>query len=119
MDFYCDEILAGRTPVQRVIETDIVLSFHHTQPFWPVHIVIIPTKRLGSLTELSNASAPVVSEMLSVAADICRRVVAEHGGPRLSANCGNYQSTPHLHFYVHHGERLRDEKGNAILSHPP
>src|SRR5690242_17694478 len=32
-DFYCDEVLSGRTPVKTVSETDNVLAFHHTRPF--------------------------------------------------------------------------------------
>ena len=27
-DFYCDEALSGRTPVEVVVETDDVLAFH-------------------------------------------------------------------------------------------
>jgi histidine triad (HIT) family protein len=36
-DFYCDEALSERTLVEVVAETDEVLAFHHTRPFWPVH----------------------------------------------------------------------------------
>jgi hypothetical protein len=36
-DFYCDEALSGRTPVKVVRETDGVLAFHHTRPYWAVH----------------------------------------------------------------------------------
>jgi histidine triad (HIT) family protein len=38
-DFYCDEALSGRTPVDVVAETDAVLACRHTRPFWPLHIV--------------------------------------------------------------------------------
>lgn len=41
-DFYCDEALSGRTPVEIVVETEDVLAFRHTRPFWPVHIVVVP-----------------------------------------------------------------------------
>lgn len=27
-DFYCDEVLSGKTVVQKVIETDNVLAYH-------------------------------------------------------------------------------------------
>ena len=33
-DFYCDEVLSGRTPVNKVLETENVLAYHHTRPFW-------------------------------------------------------------------------------------
>ena len=48
-DFYCDEALSRRTPIEVVVETDEVLAFRHTRPFWPVHIVVIP-KQTGTVT---------------------------------------------------------------------
>lgn len=41
-DFYCDMALSGKVPLDIVAETEQVLAFHHTRPFWPVHIVVIP-----------------------------------------------------------------------------
>jgi histidine triad (HIT) family protein len=32
-DFYCNEVLSGRTAVQIVAETENVLAFHHTRPY--------------------------------------------------------------------------------------
>ena len=116
MDFYCDEVLAGRVSVERLIETENVLAFHHTQPFWPVHIVVIPKKHIPSLANFQPADLLIIQELLSIASDICRQVVAEHGGCRVSTNCGDYQSTKHLHFYIHHGKRLREENGTPISS---
>jgi histidine triad (HIT) family protein len=114
VDFYCDQILSGRVPVDRVAETGNVLAFHHTQPYWPVHIVIIPKRHIASLAELSPEDMPVVQEMIQVASEVCRKIVAEKGGCRLSTNCGDFQTTGHLHFYVHYGNRLRNADGVPI-----
>ena len=114
MDFYCDEVISGRVPVQRVVETESVLAFHHTQPYWPVHIVIVPKRHIPSLAALESGDLAVVHEMITVAAELCRQVTAEHGGCRLSSNSGDHQSTKHLHFYIHSGARIRDEQGAAI-----
>ena len=54
-DFYCDEVLSGRTPVKIVRETDNVLAYHHTRPFWPVHIVVIPKRHISSLITLEES----------------------------------------------------------------
>ncbi|WP_017187750.1 HIT domain-containing protein, partial [Alkalibacillus haloalkaliphilus] len=48
-DFYCDEVLSGKTQVNKVLETENVLAYYHTRPFWPVHIVAIPKKHISSL----------------------------------------------------------------------
>ncbi len=114
MDFYCDQVLSGRVAVQRIVETDTVLAFHHTQPYWPVHIVIVPKRHIASLADLDPGDLAVVHEMITVAADLCRQVTAEHGGCRLSTNSGDHQTTKHLHFYIHSGERIRDEHGGPI-----
>ncbi len=53
-DFYCEEVLSGRTPVERVEETGNVLAYHHTRPYWPVHVVVIPKRHVGSLVTLEE-----------------------------------------------------------------
>ena len=118
MDFYCDQVLSGRVVVQRLAETERVLAFEHTRPYWPVHIVIIPKRHMVSLAAVEPADLPVVHEMLTMAAELCERVTNEHGGCRLSSNSGTYQSTNHLHFYIHYGPRLRDEDGRVITPVP-
>lgn len=119
MDFYCDEVLSGRLPVRKLVETEQVLAFHHTQPYWPVHLVIIPKKHLGSLATVEGADMAVVREMLDVAVYLCRQMTEEHGGCRLATNCGDYQSTKHLHFYIHQGARLRNEDGSPLSPTSP
>jgi len=114
MDFYCDQVLSGRLAVLRIAETEHVLAFHHTQPYWPVHIVVVPKRHISSLATLEPGDLPVVHELLTVAADLCRRVTEEHGGCRLSSNSGNLQTTRHLHFYIHSGLRLRNEDGTPV-----
>ena len=54
-DFYCEEVLSGRTPVRKVLETENVLAYHHTRPFWPVHIVVVPKRHVPSLIDLGGA----------------------------------------------------------------
>ncbi|WP_047014083.1 HIT family protein [Paenibacillus sp. IHB B 3415] len=54
-DFYCDEVFSGKTVVQKVLETDNVLAYHHTRPFYPVHIVAIPKRHISSLMTLQDS----------------------------------------------------------------
>lgn len=113
-DFYCAQVIPGRVEVRKIVETDRVLAFHHTQPYWPVHIVIVPKKHIASLADVAPDDWPIVQEMLTIASDLSRQITAEHGGCRLSTNSGDHQSTKHLHFYIHSGPRIRDEQGVPI-----
>ena len=104
-DFYCDEVLSGKTPVKKILETERVLAYHHTRPFWPVHIVVIPKTHVGSLLSIDDNELLV--ELLDVVRSVAAKVVEEHGAARVLTNLGRYQDSKHLHFHVNSGEQLR------------
>lgn len=106
-DFYCEEALSGRTPINKLHETENVLAFHHTRPFWPVHIVVIPKKHIPSLITLEESDDAILLELIATIKQIAAQVVAEHGGARVLTNLGQYQDSKHLHFHLNYGEPLR------------
>ena len=103
-DFYCDEVLSGRTAVEIVTETTNVLAYHHTRPFWETHIVVIPKTHVASLLTVDNE---LVIELLDVVKQVAANVVAEKGAARVLTNLGAYQDSKHLHFHVNSGELLQ------------
>lgn len=103
-DFYCDEVLSGRIEVKVVRETDNVLAYHHTRPFWPVHIVVIPKRHISSLLTLEGSDAPLLLELISIVREVAKEVVAEHGAARVLTNLGKYQDSKHLHWHVSAGD---------------
>lgn len=107
-DFYCEEVLSGRTEVRKVIETEDVLAYHHTRPFWPVHIVVIPKRHINSLLTLTPADDDLLRKMISVIREVADRVVAEQGACRVLTNLGRYQDSKHLHWHVCAGDPLRE-----------
>lgn len=104
-DFYCEQVLRGLTPVLKVLETERVLAYHHTRPFWPVHIVVIPKTHVGSLLTLEDRG--LLEELVSVIRQVARQVVEERGACRVLTNLGEYQESKHLHWHVCWGEPLR------------
>ncbi|HET9448945.1 MAG TPA: HIT domain-containing protein [Steroidobacteraceae bacterium] len=96
-DFYCDEALSGRTPVKVVRETDDVLAFHHTRPYWAVHIVVVPKVHVPSLTDLGGQDVSIVHRLLDVVREVAAEVEAQYGGCRVATNLGRYQDSKHLH----------------------
>lgn len=103
-DFYCEQVLSGKTPVEVVLETDDVLAFHHTRPSWPVHIVVIPKVHAPSLTDLGDCDPSLLIELMAVVRHVAAEVNLEHGGARVLTNLGKYQDSKHLHFHVNSGE---------------
>ena len=106
-DFYCDEVLSGRTPVTKVFETAEVLAFHHTRPFYPVHVVVIPKRHIDSLLTLAEQDNDLLLELISVIRRVAVQIVDEHGACRVLTNLGDYQESKHLHWHVATGQPLR------------
>ena len=116
-DFYCDEVISGKLKVDVLFETDLVMAFHHTQPYFEQHIVIIPKAHIDSLSSYPNEPA-LNHDVFEAISFVTKYLEARYGGCRVSSNVGDYQSTKHLHWYVHAGKRLRDEAGNPIKDAP-
>lgn len=102
-DFYCEEVLSGRTPVAVVRETSNALAYHHTRPFWPVHIVVIPKRHISSLVALDESDDALLLELLRVVREVAQEVLDEHGACRVLTNLGKYQDSKHLHWHVSSG----------------
>jgi histidine triad (HIT) family protein len=106
-DFYCREVLNGRVAVEKLVETDNVLAFHHTRPAYPVHIVVIPKRHIASLLDLADKDDPLLVEMFAIMKQMAAQVVKAHGACRVVTNLGSYQDSAHLHWHVISGERFQ------------
>ncbi|WP_151732920.1 HIT domain-containing protein [Paenibacillus tengchongensis] len=106
-DFYCDEVLNGKTQVNKVLETDNVLAYHHTRPFYPVHIVAIPKRHISSLLTLDESDNELLLELLGVITQVAAQVTEQYGACRVLTNLGQYQDSKHLHWHIAYGEPLR------------
>ena len=100
-DFYCDEVFSGKTPVRKVLETENVLAYHHTRPFWPVHIVVVPKRHVASVLEVES---DLLIEIFDVIKEVAAGVFEEHGAARVLPIFGDYQDSKHLHFHINSGD---------------
>lgn len=106
-DFYCDEVLHGHRPVQKVAETENVLAFYHTRLYYPVHIVVVPKRHIASLIALESHDDLLLLELFAIIKRIVAQVVAEHEACSATTNIGNYQDSKHLHWHVIFGQPLK------------
>jgi histidine triad (HIT) family protein len=103
-DFYCDEVFSGKTPVEKVLETENVFAFKHTRPFWETHIVVVPKTHVDSLLTVESK---LLIEIMDVAKEVAAKVLEEKGAARVLTNLGDYQDSKHLHFHVYSGNQIR------------
>ncbi len=104
-DFYCDVALPRAVPLDVVHDDELVLAYHHTKPFWEVHVVVIPKRHISSLTTVEPSDETDVRALLRVVRDVARTVEQEHGAAAVLTNLGAYQDSKHLHIHVHSGPR--------------
>lgn len=102
-DFYCDEVLSGKTAVTKVYETEQTLAYFHTRPYYEHHIVVIPKKHIPSLINVAPEDEPLLLELLAAVRKVAADVTAEKGACRVITNLGRYQDSKHLHFHVAFG----------------
>lgn len=108
-DFYCEQVLSGKTEVKKVLETENVLAYYHTKPFWETHIVVIPKKHISSLLTLEGSDESLFLELFAVIKEVSAKVVEEKGAARVLTNLGKYQDSKHLHFHINSGNQIKPD----------
>src|SRR5690625_6283150 len=75
-DFYCDVALPDPDSLDVVHEDERVLVYHHTRPFWAVHLVAVPKRHIPSLTDTCGATDE----------DLCALFDADRKSTRLNSS---------------------------------
>lgn len=107
-DFYCEVALKPNADIEKLFESERVLAFRHTRPFWEEHVVIIPKEHTWDLRTVDDNS--LLGELLAVARDILKtypQEMLDEKGAKILSNLGKFQDTPHLHIHVAIGEHIR------------
>lgn len=86
-DFYCDEVLSGKTPVNVVMETNNVLAYHHTRPYYKHHIVVIPKIHIQSfISDEEENNDELLLEMMKVIKKVSADMLAQTGSSKIITN---------------------------------
>lgn len=103
-DFYCDVAIPSASQLHIVYEDDRTLAFHHTKPFWTVHIVVAPKKHIPSLTNLGDGTEEDLRSLFSAVQAVAKEIELKSGAAAITTNLGDYQDSKHLHIHVHSGK---------------
>ncbi len=87
-------------PVQRLRDTPNLLAFHHPQPSYPLHILIVPKRSLAGLQDLSQADQEILYEIFQTAQSLVTEFNLDQVEYRLVMNGGKNQDIPLLHFHL-------------------
>jgi histidine triad (HIT) family protein len=101
-DWYCNEVIPGRSKVEVLIDTEDAMAFRPDRPgFGAEHVIVVPKRHVRSLLELELADT---GGLLAVVKEAAAMVVAEYGGCQVITTLGDEQHNRHLHFHLAAGE---------------
>ena len=102
------KIASGEIPGDFVYRDDEVFVIRDIAPKAPVHLLVIPSKHFGALTNLTSEDQAMAAAMLQAAQRAAQSEGIAEGGYRLVVNQGKNgrQDVPHLHMHVLGGKLL-------------
>ena len=85
-----------------VMKNEYVTAFKDIYPCTPVHILIIPNKKIKSLCDIKEDDANFLANILISAKQIAEQFKIHESGYRLITNCGKDggQEVHYLHFHL-------------------
>ena len=100
------KIVAGLIPAKKVHEDDELIAFHDTNPWAPVHVLVIPRTHIASLADVGPEHDALLGRMLGLAPRLMRQLGVGNGF-RTVINSGpdGGQEVLHLHMHVMGGPR--------------
>ncbi|MFO1302825.1 MAG: histidine triad nucleotide-binding protein [Burkholderiales bacterium] len=95
------KIVRGEIPSRKVYEDADVFAFHDIQPQAGIHFMIIPKKHVANLYEITEADAPAMGRILTLAGKLAREQGAADGF-RTIINTGRIgqQEVQHVHVHI-------------------
>src|SRR5690554_1749126 len=103
-----EKIVRREIPADIVYEDEDILAFRDIQPQAPVHILIIPKRRIPTINDLTEGDADLVGRVVLAARQIAEHEGLSKNGYRLVLNCNEQggQTVYHLHLHLLGGRQM-------------
>ncbi len=103
-----DRILARRQPARIVHEDEDVLAFHDIRPQAPVHVLVIPKRKVRAFADLAGRPDEEVGRFFRKVAEVASRLGLDGAGYRIVLNHGRHgqQSVDYLHAHILGGRQM-------------
>ena len=103
-----DKILARQAPADILFEDEDVLAFRDIDPQAPVHVLVIPKKRVTRFEELSEKTEAETGRFFLGVIKVIRHLDLPRDGYRVVINSGKHgqQSVGYLHAHILGGRQM-------------
>ena len=92
-----------------IYEDEDIFSIKDINPIAPVHLLIIPKKRINTINEVSEEDTLLIGKMVKVAKNLAKEYEINESGYRLifNTNDDGGQTVYHIHLHLIGGEKLK------------
>ena len=103
-----DKIISRDMPAEIIYEDDNYLAFNDINPQAPIHILIIPKKRIATINDVQLNDSDLIAGLFFAAKNIAIKKGIDQDGYRLVLNCNENggQSVYHIHLHLIGGRKL-------------
>ena len=110
MDCIFCKIVKKEIKTEIVYENNEVIAFKDLHPITPVHILIIPKKHIGSITEIEDTDQKLMGALIVAAKHIAEEVGIAEDGYKLLLRVGKFggQEIRHIHLHLMGGAMLEE-----------
>lgn len=107
------KIVHDESAARVVYRDEQVTAFRDIHPVAPTHILIVPNKHIGSVSELTSGDEALAGHLLTVAGQLASQEGIAQSGYRLITNTGanGGQTIFHLHVHLIGGQPMRHPMG--------
>ena len=92
-----------------IYEDDEIFAINDINPVAPVHILVVPKKRINTINYLSEEDQNLVGKIVLVAKNLAKKNNISQSGYRLlwNTNKDAMQTVFHIHLHLIGGEKLK------------
>ncbi len=105
------KIVRGEIKADIVYQDKEVVAFKDIHPIAPVHILIIPTKHIGSIVQIQNEDKELMGKLIVTAKKIADDLDISKDGYKLLFRVGRYggQEVGHIHLHLIGGAEMVED----------
>ena len=100
-----------------IYEDEDIFSIKDINPIAPVHLLIIPKKRINTINDVSDEDTLLIGKMVQVAKNLAKKYEIDESGYRLifNTNDDGGQTVYHIHLHLIGGEKLKWQQKKLFL----
>ncbi len=103
-----EKILSREISSNIIFESDNVFAIHDINPVAPIHILIIPKKKIPTMNDIEDGDWKLISELVFTAKELAKEYKINDTGYRLiwNTNQDALQTVFHIHLHLIGGKKL-------------